>query len=479
MLIRRLMWLAAFVAASGGLLVVRASQLHQGPLYPDGYQYLLMARGIVEHGRPLLRLGAGGDRFVPNADASLKPLFPALVAGAHLLGLGWLTAARILSALAAAATVALCAVVAHRLTRSWLGGVVGGGLCLASPALAYWSGFAGPDALAPALALAATLALLERRFALGGMLVAGSITTRPEYLALAIAAAVAATAWPAARPGLTRATTAAFLTLASILALVRPPLVAPAGKIVLVGIVASLAAGSLVVLVVRRLLSPAVWGAAVAAAVGTFAFSGVPPGLRDLLGSDWPVFAAAAIGFTLALTKQPSRRNAIAIALAIVLLGAIYLAKNPELERYLTQLVPPLALLASLGAVELGTRRSAAALITGVVAAMVVFLPARPEPGTDAFAAVAPRLARTTGPLVTAAPDAYGFLLYPRAVRTMRPRARGLIVLDAAQRTFEPELTARGRRIARIAGGDGFVRPDGRVDRGPAVVVQGTVWRRP
>jgi hypothetical protein len=58
----------------------RAADLHHGLIYPDGYEYLLMAAGIAAHLQPTIRLGGGGQLFVPTVDASLKPLFPALVA---------------------------------------------------------------------------------------------------------------------------------------------------------------------------------------------------------------------------------------------------------------------------------------------------------------------------------------------------------------------------------------------------------------
>jgi hypothetical protein len=79
------------------------------------------------------------------------------------------------------------------------------------------------------------------------------------------------------------------------------------------------------------------------------------------------------------------------------------------------------------------------------------------------------------GALVSAAPDAYGYLLPGRAQRTLRPGARGLVLLDAAQRAYAPGLTACGTAVARIGAGHGFQRPDGGLDRGRATLVRGTV----
>src|SRR5204862_283085 len=78
---------------------------------------------------------------------------------------------------------------------------------------------------------------------------------------------------------------------------------------------------------------------------------------------------------------------------------------------------------------------------------------------SDVFHELAPAL-RSGGPLVTAAPDAYGVLL-SRPVRFLRPGARGLIVLDAAQRAYQPHVEYRGTIVFSLADRRGFVRPDG------------------
>jgi hypothetical protein len=465
--------LTVLAVAFGALVAIRVAQLHAGLLYPDGYQYLLMARGIATHGRPVLGLGPGGDLFVPNADASLKPMFPALVALLHLFGVGWLDAARAIAAVAGAATVVLCGVVVRRLTGSLQAGIVAGAICLASPAFAYWGGFAGPDTLAPALALAATLALLDRRSLLGGVLVAACVATRPEYVALALAAVPAAALDARGRPPLVRAATSATLTLALLLAVVRPPLALPDARILTLGGLATTLLGALLALARRDSLNPLIWAVAAVVAAGFVVLGRVPAGLTDLLRSDWPLVVAAALGYASVL-RSALRPAAVSIALGTALLAAIYFAKNPELERYLAQLVPPLAVLAGLGA----ARPRSLALFAPAIAALVVLAPTRHEPGTDAFAATRPALSRTTGPVLTAAPDAYGFLLYPRTVRALRPGDRGLIVLDAAQRVFEPELGARGSVVARVATADGLLRPDGRLDIAPTVLVRGEVVGR-
>jgi hypothetical protein len=96
--------------------------------------------------------------------------------------------------------------------------------------------------------------------------------------------------------------------------------------------------------------------------------------------------------------------------------------------------------------------------------------------GPDAFTGIATRLEHgPSGPLVTAAPDAYGMLLPGRAVRLMRPGATGLVLVDGAARAYEPRLRVVGRLVEAIPSGAGFLRPDGRIDDAPALLYRGRV----
>ena len=67
-------------------LVVRSMQHHAALLYPDGYQYLLMARGIGEHLRPTTVLGPGGGRVRAERRRGGRAVLPLVVAGVHALG---------------------------------------------------------------------------------------------------------------------------------------------------------------------------------------------------------------------------------------------------------------------------------------------------------------------------------------------------------------------------------------------------------
>ena len=141
-------WFPVVLLVAG--VAVRAVQAHGALFYPDGYQYLLMAQGIGEHLRPVLELGHGGDVFVPNVDASAKPLFPALIALVHAVGPGWRTAAEGISIASGGAAVALCGLVGARITASRLAGASAALLFLLAPAARHWAAFTMPDPLGQA-----------------------------------------------------------------------------------------------------------------------------------------------------------------------------------------------------------------------------------------------------------------------------------------------------------------------------------------
>jgi hypothetical protein len=412
---RRWWWLVPLAAAA---TVTRALQARGALLYPDGYDYLLMAKGIAAHGRPIVTLGAGGDTWIPSADASVKPLFPALVALVHLLGVPLRAAAEGITVAAGAAICVLAGALSARLTASTAVGAAAGALCIASPTLGHWIAFSGPDPLAQALALGAALALLNRRPGLAGALAGLCIATRPEYALLAV---------PVCAFSL-RFATVACATVAAVLFAVRPP------------IALNTAAASIA-------------GAA-------------PSGLTGVLRSDWPLFALAALGLAYA-----PRRHAVVLVGAASALGLAYLLKDPGSARYFSTLVP----VAIIAAAYAFARRPGALLAAGAVALMLA-MPRPAGPSPDGLRQVAKRLAGTE-PVYTAAPDAYGLML-SRPVRFLRPGVHGLILVDGAQRTYAPEITVRGRVVRRLPKAAPFVRPNGTLDDEPITIVRGIASER-
>jgi len=463
---------ALFVVA----LVVRLQQHHDALLYPDGYQYLLMARGISEHLQLTTVLGPHGDVFRPNADAAAKPLFPMVVSVFHAFGLSWLDAARLVTAVAGAAAVLALALLVSKLSGSQLAGIAAGGLILVSPSVGFWSGFSGPDPMAEALALGAALAFVDRRPRLGGVLTGLAIATRPEVLVIAVAAAVVSLRSAETRADVRRAAPPAVLTAGLVFALVRAPV--PVHDWRLVQLSAVLLAAAVVAAILPRSATRYVTAAllvAIGYAVAT------QPGLRELWSSDWPLILMGAAG-AMVLVREERGAHVAAFALgAAVVLGGIYVIKNPSLARYFSMLLPAAAVLAGVGLASLPRPARLAAVATAAVA--VGMGVGHQVPGSrdyDMFSIVARTVAPKlpAAPLVTAAPDAYGFWLPTHSVQAMRRGARGAVLLDASQRLYDPSLTARGKVIDRITDDIAFARANGDIDAGPAVLIDGRVESR-
>ena len=174
-------------------------------------------------------------------------------------------------------------------------------------------------------------------------------------------------------------------------------------------------------------------------------------------------------------------RPALILLGAVAVLGAAYTYRNAGSERYLAQLVPLACVACGFAAAPVASLSASARslrLAVPVAALALVLIIAVPRPGlaNDTFAALAGKLNDAPpGALISAAPDAYGYLLPRRPQEPIRPGARGLILLDGAQRTYAPGLTAHGVVVATLMAPHGFERPNGTVDLGPALLVRGVV----
>jgi hypothetical protein len=478
------------IGAFGALVVAPlfALRLHEaepGLLYPDGYQYLLMAKGIAAHGRPLLTLGSDGDTLLPSADAAAKPLYPAIVALFHAFGLTWVVAARIVTGLAAACTVVLSGLLARRVTASWLAAAVAAIACVASRELSFWSGFAGPDALGQALALGSALAFLSRRARLGAVLASFAILARPELAVVALAAAAVGISQRELRAATGRAASTVALSVAAVLAILRPPLEAPSAAVVLLASVSAALAATAFVLSTRG--RPRLSGSMVTGVFAVIAFTAPlgrgGGGLRHWAQNDWPLVLAGLVGCALAARTARFRPALHAIVLVSALLAFVYALKNPGSDRYLSLLTPLVAVLASFAVASRSQLHyRVVAVGVAVLIAITLILPRLPLRSSDSFTTVAGQLAALdlpALPFVTSAPDAYGVLLPQRSVVVARPGARGLIIADGAQRTYSPSLKLKGQTIATLDPGTGFTRPDGTVDRQPVRIVLGTITGTP
>lgn len=478
------LWSLAIAVGAVALVAWRLRVAHPAPLYPDGYQYLAMARGIAEGGRPLLQLGVGGELLAPNADAAVKPVFPALIALLHTVGVPLGDAAAWIAALASAAVGPLAGLVALRLTGGSLPAALAtAAVVVASPTVGFWHGFAGPDGLAIALALASALTALSRRPVLCGTLAALACATRPELALVAGAALCAGLLIERGRGAALRAASAGVLTLGAMLVALRPALPSVSISPVAAGLAATILAGVLAAVALRS-RRPATQALALVVPLVLVAVSTVRAGGSEgwvtLLAREWPLLLCAALGSVVALTRQERRLAVVLGGSVAAWLALAYLLKNPGSERYSALVVPILALGVGLG-VAMGSRRVQAALAAAVlvVAGVTAATRGAPAVGSDMFPEVAVALERLpAGLIVTAAPDAYGVLAPGRPMRQMRLGERGLIVVDATARAYEPHLRARGRLVATIPTAIGFLRPDGLLDRDPVRVIEGEVVTR-
>lgn len=457
-----------------GLVTLRATGLHEGLLYPDGYQYLLMARGIAEHLEPVTVLGSGGDTFAPNGDAAVKPLFPTLVALVGSFGLGPLEAARVITVLAGAAVPVLTGLLALRLGAGRVAATVAALLCAVSPTLVYWSGYAGPDPLAQALALGAALALLHRRPAAGGALAALCVLARVDYAVVSLAALAAVLSVRSLRREASRAVVSGALVAAVILGAIRPSIELPPASAI-IGALALAGLAAAVLLAAGRI--HVAWAMAIAVSV-VAPFALLDGGAwASLARQDWPLVLVALGGLCISLRASGSRTIALRIVAFSLPLAVAYWVKNPGMARYVAQLVPEIALLAAVGLGTVSRRvRLPVAATAAALAIIGVAVSSQPVVGNDSFQELAPTLAGApSGPLVTAAPDAYGVLLPNRPVRALRAGAEGLVLVDGAARAFAPGVKIEGKLIRRIDVITGFLRPDGAVDRAPALLYRGRV----
>src|SRR5262249_5080597 len=286
--------------------------------------------------------------------------------------------------------------------------------CLASPAVATWWGYAGPDAFGVSLALAAALMVLYERPVLAGALAGAAATTRPELWLPVFAITAGGLATPRHRDATLRAATGTLAARSIVLLAVRPPIAAPPIELVGLGAVAA-GATAVVVASAERWWALPITAAVAAPAIGT------SPAAIAWMRTEWPEVVLATAAIVLGIRSREHRRLLAPIVAVIASLALVYHVKNGGLERYLALLVPLVCVAAGIG-IALLPRIRASAIVAGATALAVALLAGRPATGHDAFALLAPKLTDDPSlPLVTAAPDAYGYLLPRRTVVAMRP----------------------------------------------------------
>ena len=218
----------------------------------------------------------------------------------------------------------------------------------------------------------------------------------------------------------------------------------------------------------------------VAAAAAAFVASRSAEAWTGLAKTDGTLLALATLATGIGLHRRESRATTGCTLIAFAGLAMVYADKNPNAVRYVSLLIPVAAISigVSVAALPMRSRRMGIAAVAMCTLALGLVV-STPTVGSDMFAGIARELrGLPSGPIVTAAPDAYGVLLRSRAIHAMREGQRGLILVDAVARAYEPDLVARGTVVGRISTTIGFLRPDGRLDLAPALVVDGVFARR-
>lgn len=472
----------ALIALAGA--IVRALTLQPGLLIPDGYQYLLMARGIGEHLRPITTLGPAGSEWAPNADAAWKPLYPALIAVGDLVGLTPRASAELWVVLAGGGLCLCAGGVVWRCTRHTIAAAAGAGAIALSEPLVHWHGFLGPDALAPSLAAGAAERALARRPLAAGALGALAALARPEWGIVVGVLGVGALARTDTRREGARALLAAAGVYGAVMALLRPPLAPSSARDVALGILAVAIAGVVFGLAVDpargrvRTLATGAGLLALVAGAGIAIGQSRLSGLGDLARAE-PVLVAAGIAGAVFLARRPDTRwFATSAGAMLAILGAAYLTKNPDSERYLSMCIPVCAVIAAVAIGHLGAVRAralAAAGLLGALALTSTLLAPERLRGADPGPQIAAALPRTSTPLIVATPEAISVARPDLSLHPYAAGARGTIISDPISRDFADEFRLDGTITRRIPLVMAVRRRDGALDAQGVVVIEGVV----
>lgn len=472
-------WLAACVTGvvAIALAVWRYRERQPGLLVPDGYQYLLMARGIGEHLRPITQLGPEGAQWLPNTDASWKPLFPALVATGDALGLTPLGAAQLIVAVCGALLVVASGAIVWLYGRSLWATSMTVVLVALSPSVRHWQAFVGPDALAPALALSGAALALAGQPVACGLLVGLAAGARPEWGIVAVVVIVAAGLGRAHLRAAQRALAAATASYAALLLALRPPLEITASRLTL-----GLVAASILALVLGALLAQragprtrrALGVAAGIALAGAVAFASADDRLHGLVSllRDDPWLALAALAVAAGILRPASRQISLLGALAIALLAVAYLVKNPGSERYLSQLVAPAAIICGIVVSDLPRLRPALAAGSIALAVIASLLAPAHLRGQDPLLPIAEALPHTASVLIVGQPEGLSFYRPDLSLVPYATEARGLIVSDPISRDYSPTVVD-GSLVKTIPLDFAVRRRDGSVDSSGISITRG------
>lgn len=375
------MWVPLVIICLLGF-VLRLHNLSPFLLYPDSYQNLIVAKNIIDYHSVVGYLGTHGMVY-PDYFMWTRPIYPLLICFFSLFSTDLQTVAQLVSFVMGIASLPLVFLFLSSLWQSKKAGLAGAFLFALSFNHTVWSGFVmtettGVFFLLLFLWLLARLSTKNgtgKQSVLTGIVFSLGILTRYEYIFLLLAVSILMLAHKR-RFGIF--IVSVLLSLSSIGFLLFPPQtfqiiweqqtkMLTVGFIGIAGIVLFALAGKriglansmsqkLQTILLRSvitfiicfplyLLLQYLIGPRVSLFYDTFAAS------RSFLVHELLLVFFGIIGFVTMLRKKEHRTFAYFMFACVVLLGLVYNIVNPEMERYMTHLVPLLIIPASYGLV--------------------------------------------------------------------------------------------------------------------------------
>jgi 4-amino-4-deoxy-L-arabinose transferase-like glycosyltransferase len=342
-------------------------------VYPDSYQSVTVAQNLKNYHRLAAPLGQNGLVY-PDFFGWTRPLYPLLILFFSLFGMSLFTAAHVVSILAGCLAIFAIYALTNCVLKSKAAGLIAALLLAISYNHAVWGGFILTEPLG-ILMLSLALWQLWRNKTLAdnwfinkdiltGLIFALAILTRYEYFVLLLPAALIADKKRAAS-----IISTALLAVILALALLHPFSGGWAwiwGQIkdyifVVIGIAAIILIGYFAIKSRKANLKSAEQHAA-KIAVGALVLAWLLLIIDHSIYSGLWVFAindplltyGAFAGLVLLLlSKKAERRLGFMLLAGLIILGAVYYHINPNMDRYITHLLPIMLVAAGYGILRL------------------------------------------------------------------------------------------------------------------------------
>jgi hypothetical protein len=358
------------------VLVSLTLQLHnisRYNIYPDSYQSVTVAKNLKTYHRLTAPMGPNGLVY-PDFFGWTRPLYPVLIVFFSLFGFSLFSSAHLVAMLAGLISTITIYVLATSVFKSPKYGIVASALLAVSYNHAIWGGFILTETLGILMLSLALWSLwrgkdkkagwFDNQDILTGVLFAAAILARYEYLVLLIPAAFLV--------GKKRALSicvTSILIVVIVLAILHPfsgGFEWAWGQVkdyvkLLLGVIETIVVGQFVLKRQKKRL-PAIenWAAKflvallVLAGLALIFARSIYPGLWRFAANDPLLTYSAFAGLILLLLgKKPQRRLGFLLFSGLLILGAVYYHINPQMDRYVTHLLPVLLIAASYGIAQL------------------------------------------------------------------------------------------------------------------------------